>query len=106
MEDKRYRVEKFTVGGMSCANCADRIEKAVSSLPGVKKISVSYGNGAAVVVFDIHGMASQQGLVLQFPDKARLCQGIGTMRCKARRISTEKAASELLLKPLKPLTLS
>lgn len=35
------RMEQYTVTGMSCAACSSRVEKAVSSVPGVESCSVS-----------------------------------------------------------------
>ena len=34
-------MKQFTVGGMSCAACSARVEKAVSSLSGVETCSVN-----------------------------------------------------------------
>jgi Cd2+/Zn2+-exporting ATPase len=33
---------KFRVGGMDCANCASKVEKAVSRVPGVTEVGASY----------------------------------------------------------------
>ncbi|HEV7344117.1 MAG TPA: heavy metal translocating P-type ATPase [Devosia sp.] len=35
-------VTKFRVGGMDCANCASKVENAVSRVPGVTKVGASY----------------------------------------------------------------
>eukprot|EP00873_Tetraselmis_striata_P031950 jgi/Tetstr1/452214/TSEL_039250.t1 len=35
-------VTKFRVGGMDCANCASKVENAVSRLPGVTEVGASY----------------------------------------------------------------
>ncbi|QJA05392.1 copper-translocating P-type ATPase [Thermosulfurimonas marina] len=42
----------FRVGGMSCAACAARIEKALSRLPGVSEAAVNFAAGTVRVVYD------------------------------------------------------
>ena len=34
-------MERYNVSGMSCAACSSRVEKAVSSLPGINSCNVS-----------------------------------------------------------------
>ena len=50
------------VEGMSCANCALKIEEVLSETEGVEEASVSYASGQAKVVYD-PGRLSQQELV-------------------------------------------
>lgn len=45
-------VKKFSVLGMSCAMCVSAIDKAISSLDGVKNVSVSLINKEMTVEFD------------------------------------------------------
>ncbi len=40
----------FSVGGMSCASCAGRVEQAILKLPGVEGAAVNYARGTARVV--------------------------------------------------------
>ena len=42
----------FRIGGMSCAACSGRIEKAVGSLDGVSSVNANYGNNTATVTYD------------------------------------------------------
>ncbi|MDR3301873.1 MAG: sulfite exporter TauE/SafE family protein, partial [Spirochaetaceae bacterium] len=42
----------FTIGGMSCVNCQNKIEKALRSVSGVESADVSYKSGTAVITFD------------------------------------------------------
>ncbi|MGX6961288.1 copper chaperone CopZ [Vagococcus xieshaowenii] len=44
--------QKYTINGMSCAHCVSRIEEAVSSLDGVKKIKINLKKAEAIVKFD------------------------------------------------------
>ena len=46
-------MQKFKVGGMSCAACSARVEKAVSKLSGVKSCSVNLLTNSMVVESDI-----------------------------------------------------
>ena len=45
-------VKRFYIGGMTCANCQNRIESKLRSLPGVKEVRVSFRNGTAQIDFD------------------------------------------------------
>jgi copper chaperone len=44
--------QEFTVGGMSCGGCAGSVTRAVSQLPGVRKVDVSLTDKAATVEYD------------------------------------------------------
>ena len=46
------RSTTFAIGGMHCASCAARNERALSKLAGVLKASVNYGTHSARVEFD------------------------------------------------------
>ena len=65
---------ELTLGGMTCAHCASRIEKALNALPGLKA-KVSYEKGTARVTYrgsqderalidDIRAAISEAGYVL------------------------------------------
>ena len=43
---------KLAVGGMTCANCQNKIEKKLRKTNGVRKADVSYRTGTAVVTYD------------------------------------------------------
>jgi copper chaperone CopZ len=45
-------VEQLIVSGMSCANCAAHVTKALESLPGTSKVSVDFHAGRAAVEID------------------------------------------------------
>lgn len=44
--------ECLYITGMTCINCQNKIEKALSKMPGVSKASVSYKDGTANVTYD------------------------------------------------------
>ncbi|HHV55162.1 MAG TPA: copper-translocating P-type ATPase [Firmicutes bacterium] len=52
--DKRKNLQRITLdlGGMSCASCAVRIEKALAEVPGVRAASVNFAAEKAAVEFD------------------------------------------------------
>lgn len=47
-----YISKQFQIAGMTCANCPQKIKKALIGLPGVKTASVSYETGSARIEFD------------------------------------------------------
>src|SRR5665811_1584188 len=55
VKDVGYGVqsEKLTldIGGMTCASCVSRVEKALANTPGVLNASVNFGTEAATVEF-------------------------------------------------------
>lgn len=48
-ENKKVR---FNIGGMTCVNCQNKMEKALNHTDGVIRANVSYNNGTADVVYD------------------------------------------------------
>lgn len=52
--------EKYDITGMSCAACSTRVEKAVSSLPGMEQCSVNLLKNSMVVNYDDHTLTSSQ----------------------------------------------
>ena len=79
MDEKKYRAERFSIKNMTCTNCGEKIERSVSALQGVKKITVSYGRGTATVVFDeervsletIHKTITALGYSIGEPERTR-----------------------------------
>jgi len=53
-EDKQLERIDLPVTGMSCASCALRIEKGLSSTEGVSKATVNFAAEKATVLFDPH----------------------------------------------------
>ncbi|MGA2274545.1 MAG: heavy metal-associated domain-containing protein [Bryobacteraceae bacterium] len=43
---------KFSVHGMTCANCARSVERKLAATPGVGKASVDLGSASAEVEYD------------------------------------------------------
>ncbi|MDR0518796.1 MAG: sulfite exporter TauE/SafE family protein [Clostridiales Family XIII bacterium] len=48
----RLKKRRLRVGGMTCANCRNKIERKLRSTAGVAAVSVSYGAGTADVTYD------------------------------------------------------
>lgn len=44
--------QKLKIGGMSCVNCENKIEKTLSRTEGIKTVDVSYNNGTCSVSYD------------------------------------------------------
>ncbi|MDR1438788.1 MAG: cation transporter, partial [Clostridiales bacterium] len=61
MRQAALRTKKLNIGGMACASCQSRIERALSGTAGVKSADVSYSAGTAVVRFD-PAVISEDGL--------------------------------------------
>ncbi len=49
----------LTIGGMTCASCASRIEKVVAGLGGVRQATVNFGAEQATVEFDSSSITPQ-----------------------------------------------
>ncbi|MEL7624959.1 MAG: sulfite exporter TauE/SafE family protein [Clostridiales bacterium] len=46
------KMKKIRIGGMTCVNCQNKIEKKLRNTAGVQKAAVSYNTGTAVVTYD------------------------------------------------------
>ncbi|MDD3174147.1 MAG: heavy metal translocating P-type ATPase [Herbinix sp.] len=52
IEDNKLNNVTMPIGGMTCAACAQRVEKAIDKLPGVAKVSVNLATEKATVEYD------------------------------------------------------
>ncbi|GHU42906.1 hypothetical protein FACS1894111_07600 [Clostridia bacterium] len=43
---------RLTIGGMTCINCQNKIEKKLSHTPGISSVTVSYRSGFAQITYD------------------------------------------------------
>lgn len=50
----------FTIGGMTCVNCENKIEQQLKQKKGVKDATVSYNKGTAVITFDREEINEEQ----------------------------------------------
>lgn len=50
--DSKMKTKKFRIGGMTCVNCQNKIEKKLRNTAGVESAKVSYSAGTAEVAFD------------------------------------------------------
>ncbi len=50
----------FTIGGMTCVNCENKIEQQLKQREGVKDATVSYNKGTAVITFDREEINEEQ----------------------------------------------
>ena len=51
-EQQNLQERSFRVGGMTCVNCQNRIEKKLKNTAGVQKAAVNYHTGIAAVTYD------------------------------------------------------
>ena len=52
MKDDRSQKIRLNIGGMTCVNCQNKIEKKLNQTKGIIRASVSYNNGTADIVYD------------------------------------------------------
>ena len=62
------RTRVFRIGGMSCAACSGRIERAVGNVPGVESVDANFGNNTATVTYD--GTAASDELIRRAVESA------------------------------------
>ena len=46
------QTQNIRIGGMTCINCQNRIEKKLKNLAGIKKAKVDYSDGSAKIIYD------------------------------------------------------
>lgn len=54
------KTTRLKVGGMTCAHCVDRVEKALRNQSGVRNATVHLGEGAAEVEYEEREVAPEQ----------------------------------------------
>ena len=62
------RTRVFRIGGMSCAACSSRIERAVGNVPGVESVDANFGNNTATITYD--GTAASDELIRRAVESA------------------------------------
>ncbi len=78
-------MKKFSVGGMSCAACSARVEKAVSALPGVEKCSVNLLTGS----MNVEGTADSEMITVAVVKAGYSASEIGA----EKNVAFKKSAS-------------
>jgi Cu+-exporting ATPase len=84
------------IGGMSCAGCAARIEKALQSLPGVQEAQVNFATEKATLRYDPAVLSTDQ-IITEVEEigyqvsQQRLTIPIGGMHCASCAASIERA---------------
>ena len=51
---------KFTVEGMHCERCAERIQRLLEKTPGVREVTVSFADGLARVRYNPDAVAEER----------------------------------------------
>ncbi len=52
-KEELIKMKKVLIDGMSCSHCSSAVEKALSSINGVKKVTVSLENKEAIIDIDL-----------------------------------------------------
>ncbi|MBF0179672.1 MAG: cadmium-translocating P-type ATPase [Magnetococcales bacterium] len=87
----------FPVGGMSCASCAGRVERALSAVGGVGKVAVNLATAQATVTGDARLealFAAVRGIGFHVPVVSETFV-IGGLSCASCAVKAEKALSGL-----------
>ncbi|GHV07229.1 hypothetical protein FACS1894217_07590 [Clostridia bacterium] len=79
--------KKFKIGGMTCINCQNRIEKALKNTPGVFKATVSHAKGTAEVLYRpdkvspamLEAVVKKTGYEVLPKGSGNLARGAGTL---------------------------
>lgn len=50
--DTNVKTKRLNIGGMTCVNCQNVIQKKLRNTAGIKKAEVSFNNGTAVITYD------------------------------------------------------
>ena len=95
MTTNTVRELNFPIGGMSCASCVGRVERALAALPGVQSVSVNLANESARVSVDQRLTAAQvadavKGAGYEVPS-TDITLTIGGMTCSSCAGRVEKA---------------
>ncbi len=93
----------FPITGMTCAACANRLEKVVSKLQGMHKATVNFATEKLAVVYDesvldkdrITEAVVNAGFAVAAPPLAEIVIPIGGMTCAACSTRLEKVLSRL-----------
>jgi len=86
-------MRKFIVGGMSCAACSARVEKAVSAVSGVKACNVNLLTGTMTV----EGKASDADIINAVVTAGYTAKTEGSKEEKAVSVSETKALKNRLI---------
>lgn len=85
-------MEKYNITGMSCAACSARVEKAVSSLPGVTTCAVNLLTNSMIV----EGTASEASIIAAVEDA-----GYGASRDGIKKNTGEELSGDREIKAMK-----
>ncbi len=84
-------MERYSITGMSCAACQNRVEKAVSKLPGVTECSVSLLTNSMIV----EGSAESAAVIKAVTDAGYGARLQGSKASDSKKASMEAAAEAL-----------
>jgi sulfite exporter TauE/SafE/copper chaperone CopZ/plastocyanin domain-containing protein len=88
MEETDLQTQILRIGGMTCVNCQNRIEKKLKNTAGVRNAAVSYDTGTASVTYDVSVIALSEikaaveelgYQALEGKDQSKVSQIVGTL---------------------------
>ena len=103
MEGVKSMQEKYSITGMSCAACSARVEKSVSSLPGMKQCAVNLLKNSMVVRYDDQVLTSAQ--IIQAVEKAGYGASLQTKEKGKSAGQAQSSAAEQAAKEYKTMKL-
>ena len=106
--DVPAQTTRLTLGGMTCASCAGRVEQALASVPGVQAASVNLATETATVA-GTAGLVRPETLIAAVLDAgyraSRAPTDEATRRADAARAAAEERRQQLVLAGMVVLTL-
>jgi Cu+-exporting ATPase len=94
VEDSKLNQVTIPVGGMTCAACAQRVEKAIAKLEGIDKVSVNFATEKATVEYD--GQVIRLSAIKQSIEKA----GYKALEIEKSTVDEDKIRKEKEIKTL------
>ena len=96
MDDTGTSLRKtiIAIGGMHCAACVTRVEKALRSVPGVSEASVNFSTEQAIVTYD-EALAGLEALQRTIVDAGY--EPMAAVESRKARITAQEEAHRLEL---------
>lgn len=92
-------MQRYNVGGMSCAACSSRVEKAVSAVSGVSSCSVNLLTGS----MQVEGSATEKDIIKAVMDAGYTASVKGAPEEKSEDVLADKETPVLLRRLLSSL---
>jgi Au+-exporting ATPase len=84
----------LSIGGLTCAGCVGRVERALQAVPGVTKVNVNLATERA----NVKGTASTEALIAAVIDSGYQAQPVELAGTHAKEVAAKKEAEQAQLK--------